>query len=230
MKSSKKRAIIIGALFLIALIPNIIANEIQSAILDVEHYLQNVYQNRHLLILSNFLNIICAIAMIFIPIVLYSSVNIKHWPFAVGYIIFRSLEGILFLFIAIKSFSYIGLSSDALDSNQIANSLNYFIGNNIKSEIHWATIVYLIIFCSGATLFYSLLYRSKLVPKFLSIWGLLGVLVLGIGTVLAMFNIGVFKSLPQLQGMAYFAPPIAINEFVLSFWLIVRGFNKTINE
>jgi len=31
--------------------------------------------------------------------------------------------------------------------------------------------------------------------------------------------------MPLMKGMVYFAPPVALNELVLSIWLIVKGFN-----
>ena len=225
MKSQKKAAIVIGILFLIALVLNIIASEIFKPILDSADYLTKVYPQKHLIVVGNILNIICAIAMIFIPIVLFSVVTQIHRYLAIGYIVFRGLEGILFLYIAIKTFSFIDISNKFLSSANTINAFNLSIGNALHSEIHWATVVYLIAFCCGALMFYSLLLKSKLVPKWLSVWGLAAVLILTTGTIMDMFELGIFKTMPLMQGMTYFAPPIALNEFVLSLWLIVKGFN-----
>lgn len=230
MKSDKKAAIIVGSLFLLALIPNVFVNEIQSSILDQSDYLASIYSNKHLFIFSNLLNVICGFAMIFIPIFLYGSVNEKYKSMAKGYIVFRGLEGILFLFIAIKTLSLVGLNQVSLGGNGLGNNLYYEIGNQIKSEIHWSNIVYLICFCSGALLFYTLLFKSKMIPNWMSIWGIISILILSIGTIMAMFSLGVFETMPTLRGMVFFAPPIALNEFVLSFWLIFKGFKSSVSE
>jgi hypothetical protein len=222
MKSQKKQAIIIGGLFLIALILNLIASDIMNPILDNANYLTQAYPKRNLIVIGNLLNIICAIAMIFIPIVLFSLIDKPLLPHAIGYIVFRGLEGILFLYIAIKTFCFIDLSQEYISN---PNVVHVYFGNALRSEIHWATIVYLIAFCSGASLFYFLLFKSQLVPNWLSFWGMGAALLLTSGTIMGIFGIGVFKTIPLLQGMVYFAPPIALNEFILSWWIIVKGFN-----
>lgn len=223
MKTQKKQAITIGILFLIALILNLIASEILNPILDNTNYLTVAYPKHNLIIVGNLLNMVCAVAMIFIPIVLFSTVNDTHKPLAAAYIVFRALEGVLFFYMTINTFRFIDLSKAYIDTN---NDVFVIFGNALHSHIHWAMIVYLISFCTGALLFYSLLFKSRLVPKWLSVWGLVGTLLLASGTIMGVFELGIFKTIPLMQGMVYFAPLIALNEFVLSCWIIVKGFNR----
>jgi Domain of unknown function (DUF4386) len=69
-------------------------------------------------------------------------------------------------------------------------------------------------FALGALMFYSLLYRSRLVPRWLSEWGLVGA-VLYIGApLLRIFG----RSFDFLYG------PLALQEMVMAVWLIVKGF------
>ena len=75
------------------------------------------------------------------------------------------------------------------------------------------------IFAIPALIFYHLLYKSKLIPGWLSVWGLLASILLILVNLLEMMNIT-----PQL-GILYL--PIIINEFVLAIWLIVKGFNPS---
>lgn len=67
----------------------------------------------------------------------------------------------------------------------------------------------------GGLLFCSLLYQSKLVPRFISVWGFIGYLVFITGTVLELYghNLGVALSIPG-----------GLFEISLSIWLIVKGF------
>lgn len=224
MKQHKKAATIIGVLFLIALILNIVANEISKPVLDRTVYLTNAYSHRYLIVVVNLLNITCAIAMIFIPLVLLSAVRYQHKPLAIAYIGFRGLEGILFLFIAVKTLSFIDFSKMFL-VNDTRHDIAAATGNMVIAEIHWATIIYLIIYSCGALVFYYLLLKSRLVPQGLSIWGLVAVLLLVSGTIMAIFGLGIFNTIPLMQGMVWFAPPIALNELVLAVWLIIKGFN-----
>lgn len=223
MKQRKKSATIIGVLFLIALVLNIFANEISKPVLDSAVYLSNAYLHQYLIVTVNLLNITCAIAMIFIPIVLLPAVRYQHQPLAIAYLVFRGLEGILFLFIAIKTFSFIGVSKMFLASDP-GHEIAAAIGNTVIAEIHWANIIYLIIYACGALVFYYLLFKSRLVPQWLSVWGLTAVFLLTVGTIMGMLGWGIFKTTPLLQGMVWFAPPVALNELVLALWLIIKGF------
>jgi hypothetical protein len=99
------------------------------------------------------------------------------------------------------------------------------IGSSIQSEISWAFSIYVIVFAIGALMFYSVLYKSKLVPRWLSGWGFAGAAFLLTGSVLIMVD--VFTGISELGFELIFATPIAVNEMVLAIWLIVKGFNPS---
>lgn len=219
MNTHQRIARAIGTLFLIALVLNIIANEIATPIIDNPAYLELVYSRKSALILSCLLNMICAVAIILIPLALFPVIQNEHRGFAIGYSVFRGLEGILFVFIVIKTLTLIHLS----EKKSLQDA--YVFGELIQAEIRWATLVYLLVFCAGALLFYGVLWKTCLIPRLIAVWGLAGVCILFFGTILATLQAGIFRTVPLLQGMAYFAPPIALNEFVLSVWCITRGFS-----
>ena len=98
----------------------------------------------------------------------------------------------------------------------------------MQSVIHWAGttgLIYLIVFCLGSLILYSVLYISRLVPRFISAWGFIAAIVLLTGSVLA--NIDVFTEISGLGLELMLATPIAVAEIMLSIWLIVKGFNPT---
>jgi hypothetical protein len=69
-------------------------------------------------------------------------------------------------------------------------------------------------FVLGALMFYWLLFQAKLVPRWLSGWGLLGA-VLYIGAPIThMFGFS----------LGYLVAPLALQEIVLAVWLIAKGF------
>ena len=75
---------------------------------------------------------------------------------------------------------------------------------------------------------YSALYQSKLVPRWISVWGLIAAALLLAGTVLEMLE--VFRNFPVAGRELIYAAPIAVNEMVLAVWLIVKGFNPSALE
>lgn len=225
MNTYRKTAISVGVLFLIALVFNIVATNIYRPILNAPDYLVNVYPNRILVTIGILIDFICAPAMMLIPIMLFPLFKMFNERIALGYVVFRLLEGTLHIFLAINSLSLISLSHDYINSGAPDVSCFQALGNSIHSSIEWATQLYIIVFTLGAILFYYLLFSSKLIPQWLSVWGLLAAVFLSTGALLHMF--GMFGTMPLMKAMAFFAPPIGLNEIVLSIWLIVKGFNSS---
>jgi len=79
--------------------------------------------------------------------------------------------------------------------------------------------IHVYFFITGALLFYLLLFRTRLVPKFLSVWGLIASVMLLVITGLGLAGI---KS-PILDALLM---PMIGNEVVLAIWLMVKGFRK----
>ncbi len=74
------------------------------------------------------------------------------------------------------------------------------------------------IFAVPALIFYYLLYRAGLVPRWLSVWGAIAALILVAVNLLEVLNI--------VPGMEILYLPIVSNEAVLALWLIFKGFNR----
>jgi hypothetical protein len=72
-----------------------------------------------------------------------------------------------------------------------------------------------ITFGLSALIFYFLLYRLRLVPRFISIWGFLGAVMVLVNTGLDLFGFP-----PGNLGVIMLA-----NEVFLGLWLIIKGFN-----
>jgi hypothetical protein len=82
----------------------------------------------------------------------------------------------------------------------------------------------LLAFSIGALLYYYIFYQTRLVPRWLSGCGLVGVTLCITSAVLVMFNIiGTFSTVQIVLNF----PFIAAQEYVLAVWLIVKGFNPS---
>jgi hypothetical protein len=73
------------------------------------------------------------------------------------------------------------------------------------------------IFALPALLFYALLYKSKLLPRWLSLWGVIAALILIVVNALEVLGV-----IPMIE-ILYL--PIVLNELVLALWLIFKGFD-----
>ena len=101
------------------------------------------------------------------------------------------------------------------------------VGAGFRATYDMAQILGPRILASLAALpFYSLLYKTRLLPRWISVWGLVGAPLYFASGVLAMLGtIDPFS--PILVGLFL---PAALLEMVLAVWLIARGFNEQKNE
>ena len=223
MSSNKKTAIIVGILFLIALVFNILGMAIYEPILDAPDYLDKTFPNKILVIIGLLIDFICIPAIILIPIVAYPILKQHNERLALGYVVFRAFEGILFAIAVIKSLSLISLSQEYIRAGAKNIACFQAIGNSIHAEQQWATLIYIIIFTLGASMFYYVLYKSELLPRFIPIWGLFSAAFLFTGALIGMFDL-----FPLAKVMTIFSPPFILNELTLAIWLIVKGFNSSV--
>ena len=92
----------------------------------------------------------------------------------------------------------------------------------MEEQNYWAYHMGTISFGLAAPMFYYLLYQSKLIPRFLSVWGLIGVPLWLAVSLLIMFGLDASSTISTLLYL-----PIGVNEMVLAVWLIVKGFNPS---
>ncbi len=82
-----------------------------------------------------------------------------------------------------------------------------------------AALVGVFAFCVGSSLYSYLLYRSRLVPRWLSGWGIGAAVLLFLACLLALF------SQRDVTTYTILALPVGVQEMVLAVWLIVKGFD-----
>ena len=149
-------------------------------------------------ILGMFLEVISGLAVITIAVLMYPLFKPYNKKASFWYIVFRSIEGGLLVVTGILFLSH---NTRLLE---------------IHSGIHAAHVY---IFAIAALIFYYLLYQSKLIPRWISVWGVIAAILLILVNLLEVT--GIISELMILK------LPIVLNELVLAIWLIVKGFNPS---
>ena len=210
-KYYRKTARIAGALFIIATVTAVLSMPLIGSTLDGPDYLTAVSNNETEIITAVVLWIILAVSVIGIGIVFYPVLKRVNEAIAQAYIGLRLVEGICIVFASICLMSVVSLSQ-----NYTAGGAYQVISNTLILMHEWSFAVGTLIFLGlGGLSLYYLVYRAKLVPSWLSIWGLIGatcVLMYGLATLFG-------------YDPAILAAPIAIQEMVFAAWLIIRGFD-----
>jgi hypothetical protein len=168
-------------------------------------------------VLGTILEIIVALACIGTAVALYPVVKRQNEGVALGFIGARILEaGTIFAgvvcLLAVVSLRQAGAGSDALVTGQALVALHdrFRLGQNLMPAVN-------------AFLLGSLLYRARLVPRVLPVLGFIGAPLLIANTIVMMF--GITGPLYALTGIGVI--PIAVWEFSLGIWLVVKGFNPS---
>jgi hypothetical protein len=225
MNSNRKTAIIVGVLFIIATVFLFIGGAVYNPILSSPDYVEIAYPNRITVIFGILLEFVIVLAMPLIGVFLFPILKKHNEALALGYVGFRFFEAILFVVIESNKLSLINVSRDYLNRGGMDSLYFQNIGSTIQSVNDWTFSIYVLVFTIGALLLYSVLYKSKLVPRFISVWGIIAAAIMLTGSVLSMVEM--FAGISDLVMQLILVIPIAVNEMVLAIWLIGKGFNPS---
>jgi hypothetical protein len=225
MNSNRKTAIIVGVLFIIATGFLFIGGAVYNPILSSPDYIEIAYPNRITVIIGILLEFVIVLAMPLIGVYLFPILKKHNEALALGYVGFRFFEAILFVVIESNKLSLINVSRDYLNRGGMDALYFQNIGSTIQSVNDWTFSIYVLVFTIGALLLYSVLYKSKLVPRFISVWGIIAAAIMLTGSVLSMVEM--FAGISDLVLQLILVIPIAVNEMVLAIWLIGKGFNPS---
>jgi len=128
---------------------------------------------------------------------------------------------VLFVLVDITKLALIKVSQLYLTAESSTVAMIESIGATIQDWNEWAWVFYVLIFGFGAQIFYFALYRSKLLPRWISVSGLIAIVLMMTSALLAMFAV----ELPDAV-FGLLVIPIGVQEMVMAVWLIVKGFNR----
>ena len=192
-------------------------------ILSSPDYLDNAYPNRIIVIIGILLEFTKVPAIALIPVFLFPILRRHDEVLALGYVGFRLLEVMLYIVSLIGKLSLVNVSQGYLSTGGMDASCFQNIGSSIQSGSDWTFTMAIVAYTLGALMFYSVLYRLRLIPRFISAWGFIAAAVMLIGTLLAMFDLITADSVLGIIVML----PIPVNETVLAIWLIAKGFSPS---
>jgi hypothetical protein len=228
LNTYRKTAVIVGVLFIIGTVFVFIGKAVYGPILDSAQYLERAYPDRGIVIIGILLEFMSILALPLIPVFAFSLLRKSNEPFAIGYVSMRLFESVLLTVALFKKASLIDISRGYLARSGADASFFQSMGDSIRSVGNWggpSDVIYLAVFTAGAVLFYSVLYRSTLAPRSISVWGLVSAPLMTIGAI--MSAVGAFVATPAMVPQLVFALPLAVQEMVLAVWLIAKGFNPS---
>jgi uncharacterized membrane protein len=154
------------------------------------------------------------------PVVLFPVLRRLDEVLATGYLIIRgAVEATTYVIVATAWLLLVPLADTMAAGPGTASRAGERLGD-LLIDSDGASIILSLVFCLGGALFYVLLYRSRIVPRWIASWGLIGVPLYAAAYLLALYGVvGVNSSQVNLLCL-----PLAVQEMVLAVWMIARGF------
>src|SRR5271157_107949 len=223
MNMDKKIAIIAGVLFITATVASILSLPFLEPI-NATNFLVSISANGDQVTIGALLAFIAAVASASIAISLYPVLKKYNEGLALGAVGFRIIEGVFYIVGVMGLLLLLTLSQEFVKAGAPVSSYFQTLGALLLAGYHWVgNVGSLLAFCLGALMYYYIFYQTRLVPRWISVWGLLGATLCMVAGMLVMFRL--IDPLSTFQ--VVLALPIAVQEMVLAVWLIVKGFNST---
>ena len=211
----RKTAITVGSLFIIGDIAGVLSFMVTGGLLNGSDALSKIAASQGHLVLGALLVLVMGLALAMVPVVMYPVFKKYNEVLALGCVVFRgALESVTYMASAGAWLLLVELSREHAAAADPGAPFVHSLGALLSgSTAAWLTSI---VFSLGSLMFYYLFYQSRLVPRWLSVWGLVGAVLYLATPLLAMFG----------HGFGLLMAPLAVAEIVLAVWLIVRGLNS----
>jgi hypothetical protein len=174
--------------------------------------------NNHWLMRTYILvDMLTALGIIFLGAILFLTLREQNEKMALVALGFYILEAALCAASRSEAFSLLRISQEYVATGQPAY-LQMMANLALESMDFVGLTLHMLAFCPGGILFYTLLYKSGVVPRALSLWGLITVFPCLIGTLTQIFG----YTIPSI-----FYLPYVPFEFVIGVWILVKGLPET---
>jgi len=224
MNSNKKTARIVGVLYIIGTIAGMLSVVLTRPVLGGSDFLVNVSTHEIQIIAGALFVLIMGFALAMVPVMMFPLLKKYNEALALGYVVFRgALETVIYIVLAISWLFLIPVSQEYVKAGTPDASYFQTLGAVLLKGHDLIGPVQTIVFCLGALIFYYLLYQTKLIPRWLSGWGLIAIIPYLAAGLLILF--GFFGPLSTSEIVLVF--PLALQEMVMAVWLIVKGFNPS---
>lgn len=225
MNTGKTAARIVGVLFITGTVAGILSAVVSGPILDTPDYLAQIAANENQFLLGALLVLTMGLSLALIPAVIYPVLKQHHATLAMGYVVFRgAIEATMYLALVISWLLLLVLAREAAGAAAPDGLILAAVGALLKEGNVETNQILKLVFSLGSLMLNYALFRSRLVPRWLSGWGLIAVVLHFLEGLFMLFGV-----LPAAAEAIMFLP-IALQEMVFAVWLIVKGFNATALE
>jgi Domain of unknown function (DUF4386) len=226
MNTYRKTAVMVGILFIIGTVSGILAGVFQVPIQAGATYPLNISAFETQWIIGALLTLLMGLSLAMIPVLLYPIFRKHNEVLALGAVLFRGVfEQVGEMLLVISMFLLLTVSEIYGKTGAADASIFQTLGSMIIAAGHWIQMINGIVFSVGTLMIFTLFYQTRLIPRWLSGWGLIGAVLYFIAEIVSMLS--PLHTSPDIGvGIGLLIIPTAIQEMVFAVWMIVKGFNR----
>jgi hypothetical protein len=213
---NRRTAVLFGALFLIATATFIVSNMLITPLLGAHSALAAIAGHRQVMIAATLIGLVEGVATVGIALALYPILKRQHPALALGYAGIRIGE----LAVAAVGFGLGGLLLVTLSGTGTNTANGETLGTVLVALRHWTLMLVYVYTAVGGLMLSYMLLRTRLVPRGLSVLGLIGYPALLLAAVLDMLGLVDTVAGAGMVGLV----PGGLFELLLPIWLFARGF------
>jgi len=223
-REHRAAAVAAGILYITGTVAGVAGMTVTNSVRAAADPLAAAAQHPGVLVTGALLVLVMGLSLALVPVVLFPVLRKADEVLAVGYLVVRgAVETLCYCVLAIGLLLALPVGEILASGSGTGSSAGVRMGS-ILVEAEAANAVLALVFLLGAALFYVLLYRSRIVPRWIAGWGLAAIPFYVAATVLAMYS--VIEANSSTQTMLFM--PLAIQEMVLAGWMIGRGFRPAV--
>jgi len=221
MKSYRGNAIAAGVLFILCSAASILSIVPLGATVGAPVNFATLAGSANAVVMTALIEFVWAASGMGIVIALYPVLRLFSPTLALGSVVARVVENVVILIGTISLLTLLTVSQQAAGS---ADTTSFqATGDALVAVREWASADFVagLAFVVGTFMYNYVMYRSRLVPRWLSGWGLVGAVL----TLVAIGYAGFTQDFGFTTVNSVLMAPIGLQEMVLAVWLIAKGFN-----
>ena len=224
MDANRRIALTTGILFIIATAASLLGTAMERSLLTGSGYLTQIADHLTRISTGGLFEFIAAGTSVGIAISLYPLLKRSSETLALAAVVFRTIEAVMYTVAAVCMLSLPSVAQRFLGAETADRARFEDLGNALIHVREEATLAGVIAFVFGGLMYYAVFYRSGLIPRWLSGWGIAAEVLMFIACLSSLF------SRHPVTSYVILVLPIAVQEMVLALWLIVRGFRSPTHE
>lgn len=218
MNTHRRTAILVGIFFIIGTVAGILSMLFLGPFMDTPEYLNSIAANDSQVVLGALFILTMGFALTMVPVLLYPIFKKYNHVLALAAVVFRgALEAVVYMAQAALWLMLLSLSQEFHLAGSSDTALFQHLGTLFMHTDTWLANILSIVFSLGALMIYWIFYRTKLIPRWLSAWGLIGGLLYFVAPMVGLFG----------MDWGFLMLPLAVQEMVLALWLIIKGFDQS---